>query len=172
MWALNGYLHIGDILRNPYTTNRNRLADVIAAIQVMATYKFYKADHSTWAKRIEGNESNGEYWKTIFEDHPEFFRLGGGRNKASLVWRRNYQKLYNVDLEEKISREKFKALTDEQRVRISRVPLSNDDISTLINTAINLHSSEIDHKKDSRWWVAIVSGLVGIIIGSLIKVFA
>jgi len=159
-------------LRNPYTTNENRLADVIAAIQVMATYKFYKVEHSTWARRIEGDESNGEYWKKIFVEHPEFFRLDVGRNKASLVWRRNYQKLYNVDLEEKISREEFKTLTDEQKLRISRIFLSNNDISTLINTAINLHSSEIDHKKDSRWWVAIVSGLVGIILGSLIKMFA
>lgn len=158
-------------MKNPYTENDNRLADVIAAIQVMATYKFYKQDISEWAKRIEGDNTKGEHWKKVFAQHPEFFRLGGQKKKASLVWRRNYQKLYNVDLEEKISREAYMDLTVQEKSRYSRIPLSDSDISTLINTAINLHSSEIDHKQDSRWWVAIVSGLVGIIVGSLIKAF-
>jgi len=158
-------------MKNPYTENDNRLADVIAAIQVMAIYKFYKLDIAEWAKRIEGDQTKAKHWKTVFEQHPEFFRLGGEKKKASLVWRRNYQKLYNVDLEKKITREAYKNLTDQEKTRYSRVPLSDSDISTLINTAINLHSSEIDHKQDSRWWVAIVSGLVGIIVGSLIKAF-
>jgi hypothetical protein len=158
-------------MKNPYTENDNRLADVIAAIQVMATYKFYKLELSEWAKRIEGDKTKSEHWKEVFEQHPEFFRLGGEKKKASLVWRRNYQKLYNVDLEEKVSREAYKKLNDKEKTRYSRIPLHDSDISTLINTAINLHSSEIDHKQDARWWVAIVSGLIGIIVGSLIKAF-
>jgi len=157
--------------KNPYTENINRLADVIAAIQVMATYKFYKLDFSGWADRIEGNEDNGLYWKTIFEQHPEFFRLDSGRNKASLVWRRNYQKLYNVDIEEKISRETYNSLSQQQRKRISRIPLTNSDTSTLINTAINLHSGEINHKKDTRWWISGAIGLAGVILGALIKAY-
>ena len=138
----------------------------------MGTYKFYKLDFAGWADRIEGNESNSGYWKTIFEQHPEFFRLDSGRNKASLVWRRNYQKLYNVDQEEKISREQYISLTDEQKLRISRTPLTNSDISTLVNTAINLHSGEIVHKKDSRWWISGAIGLAGVILGALIKAYA
>ncbi len=156
---------------NPYTNNNNRLADVIAAIQVMGTYKFYKLDFAGWADRIEGNESNGGYWKTIFEQHPEFFRLDSGRNKASLVWRRNYQKLYDVDKEEKITREHYKTLNTKQKDRVSRNPLTNSDISTLVDTAINLHSGEINHKKDSRWWITGAIGLAGVIIGALIKAY-
>jgi len=57
---------------------------VIAAIQVMATYKFYKLDFSGWAGRIKGDENNGDYWKRIFEEHPEFFRLDKNREKGSL----------------------------------------------------------------------------------------
>ncbi|MCK4825107.1 N-carbamoyl-L-amino acid amidohydrolase [bacterium] len=159
-------------MKNPYTENDNRLADVIAAIQVMATYKYNKLDFSQWAKRIEGDDSRGKHWETVFEQHPEFFRLGGGRNKSSLVWRRNYQKLYNVDLEEKITREDYRNLTDDEKTRISRVPLSNSDISTLINTAINLHSGELDHKKDSRWWISGAIGLLGVIVGAVIKAYA
>jgi hypothetical protein len=160
------------IQRNPYTQNDNRLADVIAAIQVMGSYKFYKLDFSEWADRIEGKVENGEYWKLIFQQHPEFFRLDRKEERASLVWRRNYQKLYNVDQEEKITREAYRALTDELKQRISRTPLTNEDISTLLNTAINLHSREIDHKKDSRWWISGAIGLAGVILGAIINAFA
>ncbi|WP_432454827.1 N-carbamoyl-L-amino acid amidohydrolase [Agarivorans sp. QJM3NY_29] len=156
----------------PYTENENRLADVIAAIQVMSTYKFYKLDFSGWADRISGDSSQGAYWQAIFEQHPEFFRLDQGRAKASLVWRRNYQKLYNVDTEEKISREDYSSLSDEKKQRISRNPLSNSDISTLVTTAINLHSGEIDHKRDSRWWISGFIGLAGVVVGAVVKAMA
>lgn len=156
----------------PYTDNENRLADVISAIQVMATYKFYKLDFSSWADRISGDQGQAEYWRQVFEQHPEFFRLDRGRMKASLVWRRSHQKLFDVDREEKISRDEFRALSDEAKLRISRTPLANSDISTLINTAINLHSQEIEHKKDSRWWIAGVMGLAGVILGTVIKALA
>jgi hypothetical protein len=158
--------------KNPYTENNNRLADVIAAIQVMGTYKFYKLDFSGWADRIEGKEDRGSYWKSIFEQHPEFFRLDSRQERASLVWRRNYQKLYDVDEETKISRAAYKCLTDDQKTRISRTPLTNSDISTLISTAINLHGRELDHKKDSRWWISGAIGLAGVIIGAVIKAYA
>lgn len=158
--------------KNPYTENDNRLADVIAAIQVMATYKFYKRDFSRWAERIEGKDERGIYWKNIFEQHPEFFRLDSNQEKASLVWRRNYQKLYDVDEEEKISRDTYKGLTATEKERISRTPLTNSDISTLINTAINIHSGELDHKKDSRWWISGAIGLAGVILGAVIKAYA
>lgn len=155
--------------KNPYSSNSNRLADVIAAIQVMGTYKFYKIDFDGWADRIEGDESNGRYWHTIFVEHPEFFRLDSKRAKASLVWRRNYQKLYNVDLECNIPREEYRELSSEERERYSRTPLSNDDIATLINTAIKLHNSELENNKDSRWWISGATGLAGVIIGAVLK---
>jgi hypothetical protein len=160
------------IQKNPYTENDNRLADVIAAIQVMATYKFYKLGFSGWADRIEGRDSQGDYWKTVFKQHPEFFRLDSKEEKASLVWRRNYQKLYDVDKEETISRDTYNELSNTEKTRISRVPLTNSDISTLINTAINLHGGELDHKKDSRWWITGAIGLAGVILGAVIKAYA
>lgn len=159
-------------MKNPYTENDKRLSDVIAAIQVMATYKFYKLDFSGWADRIEGKTEKASHWKEVYQQHPEFFRLDSKQERASLVWRRNYQKLYDVDKEEKISREDYLQLNDEQKKRISRTPLSNSDISTLIETAINLHSSELDHKRDSRWWISGVVGLAGVIIGAIINAVA
>lgn len=159
-------------VETPYTDNKGRLADVIAAIQVMGTYKFYKLSFTDWSDRITGDESKGDYWLTIFEEHPEFFRLDKGRTKASLVWRRNYQKRYDVDKDIIITREEFDALTPARLERISRIPLTNADISTLVNTAINLHSREIENKKDARWWISGVIGLIGVVLGAVINAFA
>ena len=156
-------------MKNPYTENSKRLSDVIAAIQVMATYKFYKLNFSDWSDRIEGRPENGDYWQNVFQQHPEFFRLDSKQERASLVWRRNYQKLYDVDLETKITRERYLKLDDEKKKRISRTPLTNSDISTLIGTAINLHASEIEHRRDSRWWISGVVGLLGVIVGAVIN---
>lgn len=69
-------------MNNPYTSNSSRLANVIAAIQVLGTYKFYKSDFSDWAERIEGDKSKGNYWKNIFIEHPEFFRINSTGTKA------------------------------------------------------------------------------------------
>jgi len=41
---------------SPYLRDHQRLGDVIAAIQVMATYKFYKMEHASWADRIAADK--------------------------------------------------------------------------------------------------------------------
>ncbi|MBC8285836.1 MAG: N-carbamoyl-L-amino acid amidohydrolase [Nitrospinae bacterium] len=152
-----------------YTANENRLADVIAAIQVMSVYKFYKLDFSHWATRISGQKDKDIYWKNIFMQHPEFFRLSEDKCKASLVWRRTRPRRYDVDQEKVISNEDYENLSD--KARISRSPLDNSDISTLINAAIHLHSEEIANKKDARWWVSGIIGVIGAITGLISVLF-
>jgi len=159
-------------LSSPYLKQSTRLADVISAIQVMGTYKFYKQDFTGWADRITGDETQAEHWQQVFEEHPEFFRLDSDRLKASLVWRRNYQKLYDVDREEKITREQFQNLNNAEKNRISRIPLTNSYISTLLTTAIQLHSRPLEHQQDKRWWISGIVGLLGVILGASIKALA
>ena len=158
---------------SPYLNNHNRLGDVIAAIQVMGTYKFYKLSFDDWADRISGNSANGNYWLKVFIEHPEFFRLDGKREKASLVWRRQYPRRYDVDSEKRLTKEEYEGLPEQRREsRISRNPLTPDDIKTLIDTAIDLHSRSLEQEKDKRWWIPLASaigGLVGAIVGGLIK---
>ena len=158
-------------IKSPYTEYTNRLSDVIAAIQAMGTYKFYKLDFSSWSDRICGDETQGDYWKKIFDEHPEFFRLDSTKTKASLVWRRQYSKRYDVDSERVISKQEFESLSSEAKLRISRTPLSPTDISALVNVAINIHARALEHKKESRWLtIALLSGLfslLGALVGSL-----
>lgn len=154
--------------KSPYLKDDCRLADVISAIQVLATYKFYKLEFTQWADRIAGDVTKADHWKCVFEEHPEFFRLDAARERASLVWRRQHQKLFSVDKEDKITKEEFKGLSDAEKQRISRTPLNSQEIATLIDTAINLHSRALEHRRDNRWLLTGLIGLGGVLIGALI----
>jgi len=163
--------------KNPYIGNSNRLPDVIAAIQAMGVYRFHMCPFSMWAKRIVGDASQDACWKKVFEEHPEFFRLDTTRQRASLVWRRQFPKRYDVDHEKQLSEEEYALLSPEDRKRISRAPLSPSDIKTLIDTAIDLHSRAVEIKRESRWWVPLAvpivsglsGGLIGVTLGTLAK---
>ena len=108
----------------------------------------------------------------MFVEHPEFFRLDSERNKASLVWRRQHQKLFNVDTETEISRDQYKSLSERDKTRISRSPLTSTELATLVKAAIDLHSRALERKRDARWWLAGVFTLVGVILGATIKALA
>jgi hypothetical protein len=156
---------------SPYLSDPNRLADVISAIQVMSIYKFYKLTFDGWADRISADSSRGKYWQKIFEEHPEFFRLDGPRQKASLVWRRQYPKRFHVDEERVLTKEEYEALDESSKERVSRVRLTPADIKTLVDTSINLHARALEEQKEKRWWLPLASaigGLIGGILGALI----
>jgi hypothetical protein len=158
--------------KSPYLRDPNRLGDVIAAIQAMSIYKFYKLTFEGWADRISGDKNKTEYWRKVFEEHPEFFRLDSQREKASLVWRRQYPKRLKVDDEQRLSADEFNKLTSEQKARVSRNPLTPNDIKTLVDTAIDLHSRALEHQREKRWWLpvaSVVGGLIGALIGALLK---
>lgn len=161
---------------SPYLNDPNRLADVIAAIQAMATYKFYKLDFEHWADRIAADKTQAGHWKSVLEQHPEFFRLDSARERASLVWRRQRQKRFDVDSETAISKTEYESRTPAGKARVSRSPLDTSEISTLIGAAIDLHSRALEQKRESRWWVPLAvaavgaaSGLTGALIGAWIK---
>jgi hypothetical protein len=156
----------------PYLVEPGRLGDVIAAIQAMATYKFYKLSHADWADRIAADKTQADKWKLLFEQHPEFFRLDSAREKASLVWRRQFPKRFDVDTLSVLTNSEYDALSDLQKLRVSRVPLAASDIKTLVDTAVNLHSRALEHQKDRRWWVALAGAggaLLGSVLGALLK---
>jgi hypothetical protein len=157
--------------KSPYLNDPGRLADVIAAIQAMGTYKFYKLDFEGWADRITANKKQAFYWKNIFEQHPEFFRLDGDRERASLVWRRQYPKRFHVDIEKRLSVEEFKALADDQKHRVSRDPLTPEDIKALIDTAISLHSRALESEHERKWWIPLVSSAIGGLVGAILGAF-
>ena len=69
-------------------------------------------------------------------------------------------------------------LTEEERRRyITRPPVTEGQIKTLLDTAINLHQHATEAQRDRRWWITPVTAIVstigsfaGAIMGALIKV--
>ncbi len=154
--------------KSPYIYNDNRLGDVIAAIQVMGSYGYYKLDFEGWAMRISGDKDKAGYWKKIFLEHPEFFRFDTAGVKASLAWRRSYRRRYSVDQQRELSLAEYQALSAPDLARISRNPLNSADISVLINTAINLHTRAIEQNKEHRWLSSPLFSLLGVVLGTLL----
>ena len=151
--------------RNPYLKDY-RLADVIAALQIMGTYPWAKRTVDSWTKKL-GKHKSGENWKGVFEDHPEFFSLDG--EWASLRWRFGYDRTYDVHERKELTEEEIKALDEDEKNRITRKPLASEQIETLIKSAIELHSSAIAHEQEKRWLTPLLFVLLGIILGAILQ---
>ena len=157
---------------SPYLANRHRLSDVLAAIQTLGTYKFYKLDFAGWADRISGDADMADHWQQVFEQHPEFFRIDSTKTKASLVWRRQHPKLFHIDEERKLTKEEFNELMPEQKQRVSRVALGAGDIQSLLKTAIDLHTRAVEHQRERRWWLPLATAaaaLLGSLAGAVLR---
>ncbi len=154
---------------NPYLKD-GRLADVIAAITTLGNYRYYKLSFETAAKRIANRPEDASKWAAIFREHPEFFRISEEDQKVSLVWRRQNPKRYHTKSLTEISRAEFDALDKDAKDRISRKPLEPSEISALINVAINLNERALEKNKAAKWWVPILSAVLGF-IGALVGAY-
>lgn len=158
---------------SPYIVSNDRLSDVISAIQTLGTYRYYKLSVDAWSERICGDGSEAEKWKLVFKEHPEFFRFSSDGSKASLVLRRQKPKLFDVDTLEFVTREERDGRSADGQQRITRAPLSDNDLKMLIDVAIALHSKALENQRDGRWWISVIStigvaliGLIGVWLGA------
>ncbi len=160
---------------NPYLLGTPRLADVIAGIQFLGGYKFYKISLTYWEDRIKFPPKSAKSWEELFRQHPEFFRVSEEERNVCLMLRRARTKNFNVDTLETISKDERRVLSSEQKKRITRQPLNTNDITALISTAVELHSRSIEHQQESRWYLPLIPsivGLTGVILGAGIGIIA
>jgi hypothetical protein len=137
--------------QSPYLVHPDRLADVVAAIQVMSTFKFSNRDIAKWEETIGRAPKSSPSWLSIFEHHPEFFRVTDG--KVSLIWRRAYERVYDTVLGKELSSEQIQGLSEKAREDLSRRPLSSEQTTALIEVAIKLQTQAIARRQELRWWV-------------------
>jgi hypothetical protein len=151
--------------RSPYVRNPARLADLIAAIQVMGTYRFASRRLEKWEKRLGRTPVSADSWLTIFTQHPEFFTIQ--EHNIALVWRRSKERNYDTFERKVLSKEDASKLAaaepESDADRLSRPPLEISEISKLIDIAVNLHEREINHQQERRWWLAAVVTVVGVL---------
>lgn len=152
----------------PYLANTNRMADILAAIQVLGTYEFASRELDKWEKRLGRQPCDDKTWNEVFTEHPEYFTIDNDKNVA-LVWRRSLKRNYDTKTNEIVDEETVKTLLEEENIpgnpkRLSRQPLNQSQIEHLCNLAINLHEREIQHRQEKRWWsTAVVAIIVGIL---------
>jgi len=157
-----------------YLRDPRRLADLIAAIQVLGTYKFSSRTAEKWGKRLGRVPVSAENWTDIFQEHPEFFTLDD-QSLVSLVWRRNKERNYDTQSRRILEFTEAQAIEIEDpeatAKRLSRAPLNTDEISKLVDIAIDLHEREIKHLQERRWWYTAVIGGTGALVTLISNIY-
>jgi hypothetical protein len=156
-----------------------RLANVIAAIQVMASAERPEGEIENWAYTLDRNreEKTINKWTGVFQEHPEFFltyRLeSDSKLKAALRWRYAF-KTYDSATGKEYKPAEIDALPPETRKLLTTKPLTGDQVETLLNTAIGLHTRVLEAINSRRYWIpmfAAVLGFVGAVLGALLSAF-
>ncbi len=144
------YIIRGKGMSYPYS-KMNRLADVMALIQVLSLDKHAHRSEAGISDEMQGPPKSGDSWEVIAAEHPEFFRArDSGKHNISLVARHVQQRNYDDIREE----------------------LSPDFVGKLLQAAIELHDREMERKYQWKVYIPIIVVITaGIftLIGSSIK---
>ena len=151
---------------SPYLSSGRRLADVLAAIQIMGSYTFASRKYDSWVEKL-GEPLSAKDWSVVFTQHPEFFRVSD--EWVSLRWRHGYDRTYSHEQARDLTHDEIAQLTEDQRGKMTRKPLTSDQIEALMKTAIELHSREVAYQQERRWLTPLLFGLLGVIIGAVLQ---
>ena len=145
--------------KDPYLLGPDRLADVLAGIQFLGTYRYYKVGFEYWQKRIKARPKSDADWKQVFLEHPEFFRVSEKENNVCLLLRRARRRNYHVDTGRTLSKKDRRELPESEREnKITRAALEVGEVRMLLDVAIDLHGRAIAHQAEvRRFWVLIPS---------------
>lgn len=152
---------------SPYLTNEWRLANVVAALQIMGNSPWESRTVIKWEEKL-GEPSKDDGWERIFKEHPEFFRLND-QGYASLRWRHGFDRIYDPSQRKELNEQELSSLSDDNKKGLSRKPLSSDQIEALMKTAVEFHSRAIAHAQEKRWIYPLLFGLLGVIIGVVLE---
>jgi len=138
-------------------TNPDRLADVLALLQMLALDKDDRS--SEQEVRIElGLARSAERWTSIAEQHPEFFRVRAANPTDPHS---------TTDNKTRLSLLARHALPSDRRN-----PFPIDFVEALIKTAIDLHDREVT-RRDKRWlYTALIGAATAIaaaVVGTALK---
>ena len=159
--------------QSPYLDRPGRLADLVAAIQALGSYRYAARKEEKWQQLLKKPKS-AESWTEIFRDHPEFFRASeSDSGMHQLVLRRAQSAMAHATTAESINIEAYKALSDDDKKEYSRAPLNPEQIISLIDVAIKLQNQAVARRQELRWWIpyllSIASLVVGVVTGISIK---
>jgi hypothetical protein len=175
---------------------KDRLANVIAAIQAMGVADRPSGTLNRWVAELEGSEeltseqleqspkfAERKKWQTVFEQHPEFFKSYTlrGEPRVLLRWRyaeslkseangaangKDSQKDSEEDDGEDEPKDKLKDKPGSNAEPTSK-PLSADQIQVLINTAIEMHAKEVAGEQNPDKFRPLYMAIIGAALGTV-----
>src|ERR1043166_5648521 len=163
-------------MKSPYLSS-HRLADVLAAIQVMGSTVWDSRPIEHWKPHLGDVPQSASSWEEIFTQHPEFFgvREWQGRNTYFLRLRRAYERTIDPVSLKEISDQQLEELKRQNKydeTKLARRALTPSQVEALMKTAIELQVRAAALADRTRWWIplaAAVLGFLGAIVGSLLK---
>jgi hypothetical protein len=162
-------------MANSHYLEKDRLANVIAAIQIMAVADRPSGTLNRWVAELEASEeltsqqldqspikfAERKKWQTVFEQHPEFFKTYTLRGDLRVLLRWRY-----ADTIKNSANGTPVVATDESEPRPTK-PLSADQIQVLINTAIGLHAKEIEGGRAPDKFQPLLMAIIGAAAGTV-----
>lgn len=121
----------------------NRLADVLALIQVLAFDEKAKRSVNGLESELQGKPKSAKSWKDIVIDHPEFFRFN--------------KKAYKAE-----GRNEANAICLIVR-HVSDAPVSADLVKKFFETAIQLHDKEKERADRWKVWLPFIAVIISVL---------
>ena len=166
-------VYANQLKEDPPIMKSHRLGDVVTAIHVMGTEKFDGHKPEDWEKRIGSSPKSADSWFDIFKDHSEFFYTyldKDGNPKASLLWRRARNWSWDTKTQKEIDLIELETWPLEKKNnQITRKPLNSEEVMSLVELAFNMHATNLSRREEQRWWIPILFGFLGVIIGAMLK---
>jgi hypothetical protein len=176
---------------------QDRLAQIIAAIQIMGTSDWPSGSLNRWVSELEAGAQltpkqlgltpihfgERKKWAAVFEQHPEFFKTFtvAGEERVALRWRFSQSVNSNGkassaaaaatpsgDSPADVSWTAGDKTAEDTEHKSDSHPLTPEQISVLMTTAIELHSRAVAERNIlDRFGPALITA-VGALIGAVI----
>jgi ABC-type phosphate/phosphonate transport system permease subunit len=165
---------------NSHYLEKDRLANLIAAIQIMGLADRPSGTLNRWIAELEASEeltaaqldkspikfAERKKWQTVFEQHPEFFKTYTLRGEPRVLLRWRYAETLKSGTNSKNPSETEDNDDDEAELPPSK-PLTADQIQVLINTAIGLHAKEAEAERNPDKFRPLLMAIIGAALGTL-----
>jgi hypothetical protein len=165
---------------------KDRLANVIAAIQIMGVSDQTTGTLNRWVAELEASEeltseqldhapvkyAERKKWATVFEQHPEFFKTYTQHGEQHVLLRWRYAQSFNANLTKEANAKPEGDTPDsddaDEAKNTAGPPLSAEQVQVLVKIAMELHTKEAtaDIKPDRLSPIVMVA--VGATLGTIV----
>jgi hypothetical protein len=151
----------------------------------MGSNENFRQDCEQWSRIISGSEARGDptedpiddqtdeetkeqtnYWKIVFDEHPEFFRRSRKSGGYSLIWRRALPWAH-IETQKSILLRDYMQLPPPEKKAYWRPQLSDSAVETLMDVAIKMHARAVEDSRDWRWKFAPIMSFAGAAVGAV-----